>query len=358
MGWWWSPFALVWGCVLHLRHALYDAGILMSNEGALPTVVIGNLQLGGTGKTPTVMDVAERLERRVGSGRVGVLSRGYGRTNHGFQWVSEATHWRQVGDEPWMIQRQLPTVAVAVGADRLTALQQMKGDRPSLAIVVMDDGFQHRRLKPTHSVVLISEQARGWWGLVPAGGWRDLPSRAKHADVLAMPRSLNATALAQETAETPWVMGAPKMWLQRGLTGEADLLENMAEKEGSEEPVGEPPSTGSNFATQPLVVTGIAQPHRIRETLKRLGIHAAGIAHYPDHHPFDETDVKAWTSWGKQHGIKTLVTTRKDAVRLAPFQTQLRGWECWVIHTSMTWENPKDVDACLESWTQTLPSQG
>jgi tetraacyldisaccharide 4'-kinase len=358
MGWWWSPLALAWGCVLRVRHALYDRGLLFSDAGALPTVVIGNLQLGGTGKTPTVLDVAERLERRIGSGRVGVLSRGFGRTTRGFRWVSEASHWQEVGDEPWMIQRQRPSVHVAVCADRLTALQQMKDDRPSLEIVVLDDGFQHRRLKPSHSVVLITEKPRGWWGLVPAGGWRDLPSRANRAEVLALSRSLSAHALGQDMADGAWVMGTPKIWLQRGLTSHAKRVDKGPGSERWRNAGEERVSTECSLPIQPLVVTGIARPHRMGETLMELGIHAAGIAHYPDHHPFDDHDVKAWAAWGEQHGVNTLVTTPKDAVRMAPFESLLEGWECWVIHMSVTWENPKDVESCLESWTQTLPSQG
>ena len=95
--------------MLHVRHKLYDWGILHSERGALPTLVVGNVELGGTGKTPHVLDLAQRLQTMLGEDTVGVLSRGYGRAVP-VQWVSEAQQWQDVGDEPWMMQRRLPSL--------------------------------------------------------------------------------------------------------------------------------------------------------------------------------------------------------------------------------------------------------
>ena len=135
--------------MLHVRHKLYDWGILHSERGALPTLVVGNVELGGTGKTPHVLDLAQRLQAMVGEDAVGVLSRGYGRASaSGFQWVSEAQQWQDVGDEPWMMQRRLPNLHVAVCEDRLHGLAQMASERPQLRMVVLDDGMQHRALRP------------------------------------------------------------------------------------------------------------------------------------------------------------------------------------------------------------------
>ena len=119
------PVTAVWAAVLALRHALYDWGVLPSRRGALPTLVIGNVELGGTGKTPHVIDVAHRLEGLLGEGTVGILSRGYGRTTKGFLWVKDGETWRDSGDEPWMMQSRLPSVAVAVCEDRLHGLERM-----------------------------------------------------------------------------------------------------------------------------------------------------------------------------------------------------------------------------------------
>ena len=196
----------VWALVLAFRHALHDLGILRSKRGALPTLVVGNVEVGGTGKTPHVLDLSRRLSALLGPGSVGVLSRGYRRTASGFQWVSDAASWHEVGDEPWMIQRKLPHLDVAVGADRIAALSRMAQERPSLRVVVLDDGLQHRALKPDRALALTSRprppQGLGWSRLLPAGPWRDLPSRLRKADVVVATTPV-AAAQPHDLATSP-----------------------------------------------------------------------------------------------------------------------------------------------------------
>ena len=323
------PVAAVWAGLLAWRHALYDWGVLPSRRGALPTLVIGNVELGGTGKTPHVLDVAQRLEALLGEGAVGILSRGYGRTTKGFLWVKDAETWCDSGDEPWLMQSRLPSVAVAVCEDRLHGLERMADARPELRVVVLDDGMQHRALRPDVLVGLVGRPvAHSWRSLVPAGPLRDLPSRLKRCDHLV--------DTSGHHPQCPWssrtASAAPRRWPQGAP------LEDAAQLQAS------------------LLVTGIARPGRVLEGAKQ---HAEVTAHafYPDHHAFTQADVDHWLAWMKEAGIASLITTEKDAVRLQPFESTLSEVEVWVLPLALVWHTEANVQAFLETWTQTLPSQ-
>ena len=323
------PVAAVWAAILALRHALYDWGVLPSRPRALPTLVIGNVELGGTGKTPHVLDVAHRLERLLGEGTVGILSRGYGRKTTGFLWVKDAETWRDSGDEPWMMQSRLPTVDVAVCEDRLHGLQRMAATRPALRVVVLDDGMQHRALRPDVLVGLVGRPSpHSWRSLIPAGPLRDLPSRLRRCDHLVDTSGHHPQcSWASRTASAP-----PQRWAHGGSDEGASLREPA------------------------LLVTGIARPGRALEGAQQ---HAEVAAHafYPDHHAFTQADVNHWMAWMKEAGISSLVTTEKDAVRLRPFEHILEDVDVWVLPLTLVWHTEARVQAFLETWTQTLPSQ-
>jgi len=335
IGPWFLPLAALWSLVLALRHLFYDLGILKSQNGALPTLVVGNAELGGTGKTPHVLDLTRRLETLLGPSTVGILSRGYGRSSHEFQWVSQASTWQEVGDEPWMMQSLLPSAPVAVGADRVRALKRMAADRPELRAVVLDDGLQHRALRPDLSIGLVSRpvpfRALGWTTVLPAGPWRDLPMRLRRCDRLVLTRPVAGSG----TGVAVWA-SLPQALSVRPM----NLRESSA-----------PP-----FQAACLLVTGVAQPQRVWESAVERGLDIVARAHYPDHHAFSKEDVNRWFAWMKSNGVESLVTTEKDAVRLGTVMTPDQHHALWILPLAIRWDNPEVVNDFLESWTQTLPS--
>ena len=162
--------AYAFGAVVRLRHGLFDLGILPSRPGALKTIVLGNLTVGGTGKTPTTERIARDLQNIIGLKKIGILSRGYGRKTKGFHWVSSGMEAIECGDEPLLLCKNLPDVPVAVCENRLKGLRRMKADHPELEWVVCDDAFQHRRLKPTISLLLLdASQPIAADSMLPAG---------------------------------------------------------------------------------------------------------------------------------------------------------------------------------------------
>lgn len=322
--------------MLRLRHALYDWGVFSSQKGALPTVVVGNAELGGTGKTPHVLDIAQRLQHLLGPEAVGILSRGYGRTSNGFVWVSDANQWSEVGDEPWWMQRTLPSAHVAVCANRLDGLSLMAQDRPALKAVVLDDGLQHRALKPNLTIGLHARPLPSALGsafaVVPSGPWRDLPSRLGTCDLTIFTGSERA--------------------------GAGNTQAGLSTRSVPGQPVCISPSDASNDVLNgpALLVTGIARPQRVVASCDALGVALAGRVHCPDHHAFSQTEVDGWCAWMAEQGVQALITTEKDAVRLQEFWPSSGDMTLWVLPISLTWSDDHAIDTLLESWTQTLTS--
>ena len=145
------PYAIV----LAVRNLFYDKGVLKSYPSVLPSICVGNITVGGTGKTPAV-EMLIRLYRD--SRRIAVVSRGYGRRTKGFRTVSVEDNYRDVGDEPLQIKRKFPDVAVVVDASRRRAVDALAAMSPDVRpdLVILDDAFQHRRLRPDFSIVLVS----------------------------------------------------------------------------------------------------------------------------------------------------------------------------------------------------------
>ena len=318
IGPWWLPLAGVWTVVLRLRLTLYDWGILPSQKGALPTLVVGNVELGGTGKTPHVLDAVRRLQTWCGADAVGILSRGYGRKTSGFLWVSEAETWDQVGGRP----RRTPEVRGRLRGP-IGGLRRMAKDRPGL------HGARRRTATPSGPIDGLGRPAvsvaRLEWGAL-CGPWRDLPSRVFKASVAVDTTGQNPDLPLQSRA----VASTPRCLHGNPVSDQLD---------------------------QPtLLVTGIARPHRVLASAKGHLVPLAGVAHYPDHHPFSPSDLSAWVAWMKDHGVDHVLTTPKDAVRILPHAHLLDGLCLWTLSVHVEWETESAYNAFLESWAS-LSSQ-
>lgn len=272
--------------LLRAREKLYSSGILSTLRLNHPVVSVGNLTLGGTGKTPLVIALAEGFRDR-GFHPV-ILSRGYGRTTRGV--VAAGFDWEQCGDEPLLMKRRLGNVPVVVGTDRyragLFAEEEQLGD-----IFILDDGFQHRRLHRDVDVVTVdpTEWAAGEL-LLPAGPWREPKSAIERANV----------ACVQEAAGTPAPsLPIPSVTVRTEIQGIYTGLYN--------EDAPAPPETLRGRAV--VAFAGIAKPERFFGALESLGIHPVKCIRFRDHHHYSQRDIE-------KLGGEVLITTEKDAVRL------------------------------------------
>ena len=283
----WHARALshVYAGAVALRAALYRAGALRTRRVAVPVVVVGNLIAGGSGKTPLVLALIERL--RADGWRPGVASRGYGRQQaRSARWVEADTPPALGGDEPVLIARRTGA-KVRVDADRVAAAQALVA--AGCDIVVCDDGLQHTRLARDIEIEVIDGRRRyGNGRLLPAGPLREPASRAARCDF----HVVNLGAEAGEPGFGEWPM---RLALQdaRPLRGGRDI------------PLAQ-------FAGQRVhAVAGIGDPERFFAMLRALGI--AVVPHaFPDHHAYAAADL-AFSS------DLPVLMTEKDAVKCAPF---------------------------------------
>ena len=272
--------------VLQARERLYETGILTTMRLHHPVVSVGNLTLGGTGKTPLVIALAEGLRER--GFRPVILSRGYGRTSRGIQIVgAQSSQWEHWGDEPFLMRQRLRNVPVIVGANRYEA--GMLAEKNQLGnLFLLDDGFQHRRLHRDVDIVTVDpvEWAAGEL-LLPAGRWREPKA--------AIARAHAACVQEIQGASFP-DLPIPSFRVQTGMEG---IYQD-------ERPVS--PETLKNRAV--VAFAGIAKPERFFNAIESLGIRPVKCVRFRDHHHYSGREIV-------NLGGEILITTEKDAVRLS-----------------------------------------
>jgi len=310
------PFSWLYAAVLAVRNWLYDAGWQRAATFAVPLINVGNLRVGGTGKTPHVAWLVEELLRQ--GHCPAVLSRGYGRRTRGPRLAGPTDSAATVGDEPWQYFQQFSAqqVPVAVAEDRQLGAALLLRAHPALTVIVLDDAYQHRAVQPTLNV-LLTEWARPFYQdrVLPAGRLRESRRGARRADAVIVtkcPPSLSMAAqavIAQRIRRysrptVPVIFSAYEYALPRALA-EAD----------SSGQAGLAAASASGPAPGPaLLLTGIAQPGPLREYLESQGYAIQHHAAFPDHYAFQPADLAALRAhWRPGWPI---FTTEKDATRL------------------------------------------
>lgn len=293
----------------------------------LPVLSVGNLSAGGTGKTPAVTYLIALLSDRY---KVGVLSRGYGRITKGFRNVELAETAEQAGDEPLEIKRRFPDITVAVCEERAIAIPMMLLDDPGLQVIILDDAFQHRRVKPGLSLLLTDYSNLFTRDkLLPAGRLRESASNAVRADAIVItkvPEGISSDELSSLRSEVK----AKKDHLVFASTlsyGEMyHLLDRDKKLRDTED-------------RSVLLVSGIASSSALLARLRSMTADVEEIR-FNDHHRYTLHDLRRIISQAKG-GRRTIVTTEKDAVRLLPFQEQIRneGVEIYCIPVAMAFDD-------------------
>jgi tetraacyldisaccharide 4'-kinase len=291
-----APLGALYGAAAAVRAAAYDRGWLSRARLAGPVISVGNLSVGGSGKTPVVALIAEML--RDARRPVSVLSRGYGGSFRGDCLVvgdgqGVCAGPEEAGDEPVMLARALPGVVVAVGRRRDRVGRAVEA-RFGARVHVLDDGFQHLCLRRDLDLVCTSAGDLVDRPL-PAGRLRESPSALARADLILL--EADGAALADLSDAHPGRV----LQLRRRVLGFYGL-------DGIARPAPE----------RPLLLSGIARPERFHgDVTPRVG-HVAGTAVYADHHAYTAADVTAIESRARAAGADAIVTTAKDAVRLPP----------------------------------------
>ncbi|HMC29738.1 MAG TPA: tetraacyldisaccharide 4'-kinase [Candidatus Angelobacter sp.] len=277
-----NPLSMLFVAGVAFRNVLYDRGVFKAHRLARPVISIGNISVGGSGKTPFVIALGELLKERGIS--FDVLSRGYGRTSTLTKVVNAGGSPAQFGDEPLLIARKLQ-VPVVVGADRYQAglLAERKF---SSQLHLLDDGFQHRRLHRDFDLVLLPRDdvsAR----LLPAGRLREPLSALRRADAVVLFDPMDLPVNAQ-------ILKAERVVRLNGTGGKA------------------------------FVFCGIARPRQFFEAMKSLGVAIAGQFAFGDHIRYRQADVDELLRAKQRTGADFFLTTEKDLINLGPLAAQLQ----------------------------------
>ena len=300
-----APFAWIYALVLNVRNWLYDCGILKSRSFSVPTICIGNLALGGTGKTPHSEYLIRLLKDKV---NVAVLSRGYGRVTKGYLLAKEDTGYEELGDEPLQYHYKFKDILVAVDENRCEGVDNLMAFAPGTNVILLDDAYQHRQIKPGLNILLteyynIYKKDR----LVPAGKLRDVKSAAKRADIIIVTKSPRVLLPYDKRDMVNMIDAKPYQKIFFTYIDFQDLV-----------PVNE---TARNTKLQDMksvyLFCGIANPYPLEDHLKRK-YNTLITNYYDDHHCFTDADIDVILDGfnsviGKN---KIIVTTEKDLMRL------------------------------------------
>ncbi len=289
---------------LWLRNAAYDRRLITPRRLPCPVISIGNITVGGTGKTPTVMLLASRLQQR--GYEPAVLSRGYGgnATNH-VNIVSDKQNilmtWKEAGDEPILIAKSLPGIPVITGPDRfLTGMAAV--EKFGATVLILDDAFQVRSLFRNIDIVLLdANRPFGNGFLLPRGSLRERPSALNRADIVVWIDGANRKEPLPVNSKLPSFRGMRRATgVVSGKTGQIDRPESLK-------------------GQKVTAFSGIASPAAFRKTLADLGADVVSYRDFPDHHPYSGSDIEEIRRLAAKSGTSRLITTEKDSVRLVDF---------------------------------------
>lgn len=310
------PAALIYGLIVRIRHWLFNRGFLKSISFSLPVISVGNLSLGGTGKTPFVEYLIRLLSEQY---KVATLSRGYGRNTTGFLIGDQFSGHQDVGDEPMQYIRKFGNkITVAVDEDRCRGASYLMENDNNLEVILLDDAFQHRYIKPGISLLLTDfNKLYKEDYLLPVGTLRDIVLSAKRADIIIVTKTHRVLSPISKQRVLE-VLDPDK---EQSVYFSYIDYGHLVAMPGSEE--FEVPKSISKI----IMFTGMVNANPLEEYL-RFQCNELVVFNFPDHHVYSRRDLqkikKAYDDAYERK--KLIVTTEKDAMRLlnSPYLSELK----------------------------------
>ena len=284
-----------------LRHWMFDCKLIKSQNFKTPIICVGNITVGGTGKTPTAEMIVGYMKQYY---KVAVLSRGYGRRTKGYLEVKTTSSYRDVGDEPLQIKLKYPDALVIVCEKRTEAIQRIEAEHPEINLIVMDDGFQHRYVEPRINVVIV-DSTRPYYedDYLPAGTLRDKPESLDRAHYFIVTKCpVDMSPLDQRV----WRMNLHKIAYQRVYFTRVIPTPPVAQF---------PTQNVLNEGDEVIVMSGIGNPKAFISDVKR-NYNVVGTITFPDHHVYSVADIERIVTKLEKHPKAMLLTTEKDTVKL------------------------------------------
>ena len=308
---WLTPLSWLYGLGVGIRNAMFDCGMLPSEKFDVPVISVGNITVGGSGKTPHTEYLVRLLRDKY---QVAILSRGYKRKSKGFQLASDETTMETIGDEPFQMKRKYPEAHVAVDKDRRNGIRNLlnKTVNPPVGVVILDDAYQHRYVSPDVNVLLMDYHRLICFDkLLPAGRLREPAANKRRADIVIVTKCpqtitpMEQRGIERSLALFPW----QRLYFTYFKYGSLYPLFDKTREELSLDSL-----RGGN--KKALLLTGIASPEQLEYDINKYVDFES--MHFGDHHSFTNEDLRkiedAFNSLkGKD---KMIITTEKDAARL------------------------------------------
>ncbi|MCQ2959255.1 MAG: tetraacyldisaccharide 4'-kinase [Bacteroidales bacterium] len=294
------PFSILYWLYTYCRNVLFDCGILSQTKFSVPVISIGNITVGGTGKTPHVQYIINLL----GEKNIAALSRGYKRKSKGFVLSEETTMVNDLGDEPYLLQKRFPNVHVAVCEKRVEGINRLIGKFADLQVIVLDDAFQHRYVKPALQILLVDYNRPLWKDCVfPVGFLREGKYAVNRADAVVV------TKCPKELSDAEKDLWRKKLRLKNQKLYFSSMEYGNIYRFSTKECFDNADFLRNNKV---FVVTGISQPsHLINYVLRFCG--NVQQKSYPDHYSYSDKDIEFLKTMA---GKYTMVTTEKDVYKL------------------------------------------
>lgn len=335
------PFAILYDLITLIRNTLFDKEILKSTSFQIPIIAVGNLNVGGTGKTPQIEYLIRLLKDHY---QLAVLSRGYKRKTKGFLVLNASHNANDVGDEPLQFYRKFSPVKVAVDADRVHGVQQLLLEQPVPEVILLDDAYQHRKIKAGYYVLLTKYKDLYIDDFVlPAGNLRERRKGAQRANVVIVtkcPPDLNQSA--QELIRKRLKL-LPSQHLFFSTIAYGTAIQGAASI---------PVKELVNYTV--VLVTGIANPTPLLEFLSSLGVPYDHMK-FPDHYQFTKQDAQKMEErlYNIPHQNKLILTTEKDYTRLEGMVKTV----CYLpIETQFLNQEGKHFNTTILNWIKNKPT--
>ena len=306
------PFALVYRIIIFVRNKLFDLEIIPSRDFAIPIIAVGNITVGGTGKTPHVEYLIRMFS---GQMKIAILSRGYKRKSKGFVLAHENSTPAEIGDEPCQIKSKFPEVIVAVDKNRVMGIKNLKALFPDLDLILLDDAFQHRYVKPGLSILLIDYNRPVTKDfLLPFGRLREPVSAVHRANIVLITKSPEKTKGIDQRIYFKSLSLSPFQHLFF-TSVKAQKLNPLFLPEIT-------PEMQKTIDSKPqvLLVTGIANPRTVKKFARTYSTNIIDFT-FPDHYNFKERDIENILAEYKNHSSAIILLTEKDAMRFRQFKT-------------------------------------
>ncbi len=309
-----SPFALLYRIIIEIRNKFYDWGILPSTEFDIPILSVGNLTVGGTGKTPHIEYLIHLLSQK--EYKIAVLSRGYKRKSKGFYAAQEQSNAESLGDELFQMYRKFPQVGFFACADRVEGVQKILTQKEKYEVILLDDAYQHRSIKPGLSILLNDFNHPFYEDkIMPQGHLRETPINRKRAHIIITSKCPEKLKPIEQRIIQTNLQFYPSQSIYFSTVKYKNIYPIFKKNRKIENF-----SSFLQFYQNIFLITGIAENTPLLQTLESENKKVKATA-FSDHHNYSEEDLeKIIKEYEKIEGSKIILTTEKDAVRFLKFK--------------------------------------